>query len=414
MMVLSRRFLAAVFMLIGFPGVCLSGEQNPGFYFKLSTQFRGAGMTLDVINGGAENNMAQLATDGDVSGQYWRFVPGGDGFYRLTTLFRGSGQCLDVVNGGETNNQVHLVPCGNFSGQLWRVTAEGDYARLSTQFRGPEMCLDIINGGAHDNYPRLQPCGNFSGQLWKITRTDRRVACAISAPPGGRFDGFYAKHCSVGGIPILASGRVSDQALDQAAEIVNGMLAGRNDLRKEMMRHSVKVGIIGRDEHLTDLPEYRDLNATNPLPGGEDWNTRASGGVGATLSIPMVSGSEKNLLCASDDPYRGENVFLHEFSHTIAELGVAFLDPGFNDRLRSTFAAARAAGLWDQTYAATNEKEYWAEGVQSYFDTNLEAIPPNGIHGPINTAAELRDYDPALFSLIDSVFGSTSWRPTCP
>ena len=50
--------------------------------------------------------------------------------------------------------------------------------------------------------------------------------------------------------------------------------------------------------------------------------------------------------------------------------------------------------LWANTYAATNEQEYWAEGVQSYFDTNIEAIPSNGIHNHVNTRAELRNIRP--------------------
>ena len=38
---------------------------------------------------------------------------------RLTTEFRGTAMCLDVVNGGPRNNQVGLQPCGNLSGQHW-------------------------------------------------------------------------------------------------------------------------------------------------------------------------------------------------------------------------------------------------------------------------------------------------------
>jgi hypothetical protein len=42
-----------------------------------------------------------------------------DGPTRLTTEFRGPGLCLDVVNGGPRNNFVELRPCGNFTGQMW-------------------------------------------------------------------------------------------------------------------------------------------------------------------------------------------------------------------------------------------------------------------------------------------------------
>ena len=95
---------------------------DPSFYYKLSTQFRGQGMKLDVFNGGPKNNLTRLEPDQDVSGQFWRFVGNGDGTFRLSTLFRGSGMCLDIFNGGANNNQPHLVNCTNFTGQLWMLT----------------------------------------------------------------------------------------------------------------------------------------------------------------------------------------------------------------------------------------------------------------------------------------------------
>jgi hypothetical protein len=148
---------------------------DPDFYYRLSTQFRGTDMSLDVFNGGPKNNMTRLERFQDVSGQYWRFIPTGDGFYRLTTMFRGADMCLDIFNGGPNDNQPHLQPCANFSGQFWSIRADGNWARLSTRFRGAGMCLDIFNGGPNDNQPHLQPCANLSGQFWLLTRTDRRV-----------------------------------------------------------------------------------------------------------------------------------------------------------------------------------------------------------------------------------------------
>ena len=149
-------------------------------YYKLSTQFRGNGMKLDVFNGGPKNNLTRLESDQDVSGQFWRFVGNGDGTFRLSTLFRGPDMCLDIFNGGANNNQPHLVKCGNFSGQLWNImlTEDTDLVRLTTRFRGSGMCLDIFNGGLNDNQPHLVNCANLSGQLWTLTKTDKRVESA--------------------------------------------------------------------------------------------------------------------------------------------------------------------------------------------------------------------------------------------
>ena len=122
---------------------------DPTIYHRLSSEFRGQNMPLDVINGGPRNNFTHLAGAADVSGQFWHVIPAEDGHYRLTTMFRGDAMCLDVVNGGPRNNQTQLTPCGNFSGQLWRITNAGaDRYRLTTMFRGGNFCLDVVNGGA--------------------------------------------------------------------------------------------------------------------------------------------------------------------------------------------------------------------------------------------------------------------------
>jgi|SRR5215471_15179895 len=104
------------------------------FYYKLSTQFRGSGMKLDVLNGGPKNNMTRLEPDQDVSGQFWRFVGNPDGTFRISSLFRGPGMCLDIFNGGAKDNQSHLTGCGNFTGQFWSVglAGQGELVRLTT------------------------------------------------------------------------------------------------------------------------------------------------------------------------------------------------------------------------------------------------------------------------------------------
>ena len=61
-------------------------------------------------------------------------------------------------------------------------------------------------------------------------------------------------------------------------------------------------------------------------------------------------------------------------------------------------------GLWRNTYAATNYKEYWAEGVQSWFNVNKEVLRVDGIHNDINTRRELIKYDPELAKLISKWF----------
>ena len=45
---------------------------------------------------------------------------------------------------------------------------------------------------------------------------------------------FYQKHLMIGPFPVVSSAKVSDAALAEAAVIVRGMLAGRDDLLRAM------------------------------------------------------------------------------------------------------------------------------------------------------------------------------------
>ena len=51
--------------------------------------------------------------------------------------------------------------------------------------------------------------------------------------------------------------------------------------------------------------------------------------------------------------------------------------------------------------------EYWAEVVQSWFDTNREN---DDQHNHIDTRAELKEYDPRVAALCEEVFGDREWR----
>jgi len=81
------------------------------------------------------------------------------------------------------------------------------------------------------------------------------------------------------------------------------------------------------------------------------------------------------------------------------------MQPDFRTRLVKAYSNAIAAGKWKNTDAASNVDEYWAEGVQDWFDVNLTSVPTNGIHNEIHLRAQLQQYDPELAALIAEVFG---------
>lgn len=214
-----------------------------------------------------------------------------------------------------------------------------------------------------------------------------------------KLDHFYQKQLDAG-LLVVGSAKVSDHALAEAAWIVGHMLDGRKDLLRAMRNNRVRVAVMAAGEYTTDLPEHRTLKPK------AYWDRRARG-LGATLSNPVVSCGEENLLSYPGDPYFNENILIHEFAHAIHGTGLATTDPTFDKRLRAVYRAAMKAGLWKKSYAATNHSEYWAEGVQSWFDDNA---PKNASHNGIRTRAQLKKYDPALAKLCQEVFGDRKWR----
>jgi hypothetical protein len=237
-------------------------------------------------------------------------------------------------------------------------------------------------------------------------------ACAPATIPAALRDHlalapFYAKVVMAGELPILSSALAPDDALCTAKAVVLRMVEHRPEILARLAEKKIRLTIMASSEVTTDVPEHADLTPK------DYWDERARG-LGATLARPAVSAAEENVLCHEDDRYRGESILVHELSHAILNIAIELFEPDFGVRVDEAYAAAMAESRFRNTYAGTNRDEYWAEGVQSWFDTNLTATPADGIHNEIHTRAQLKDYDPALSALVAEVFGDGAWRYACP
>lgn len=227
----------------------------------------------------------------------------------------------------------------------------------------------------------------------------------VTSPPADLdLDPFYEKYVDASGYPIVSSAKVDDFALKEAAYLVDMMLAERADLRKALVDSGSRMIVIGYSEFTTDIPEYSKLKPK------DYWDARARG-LGGSRHEPVCSCAEENVLAYRGDPYSTENILIHEFAHNIHYRGMVNLDATFDDRLRATYERAIAQGLWKSKYASVNHAEYFAEGVQSWFNNNRE---PDHDHNHVNTRKELREYDSGLASICEEVFGKTELIYTKP
>lgn len=238
------------------------------------------------------------------------------------------------------------------------------------------------------------------------------------APPTGLgAESFYAKHIDAGGIPILSSGQVPDEALIAARDMTRGMFAHRPDLAEWLAANDYRIAIIAEDEALLDLPD----KASWTKPARDDprltrcelkhydvrigaktdrqyWDERAR----AIGGKRMADGAE-DVLGMPSSRYYGETIYVHELAHLVLD-AIQATDPKLYTEVEGAYANALATGLWFEEYNTTTIQEYWAEGTQFWFNSNrIQSFDGRRI---LNHT-DLQAYDPQLFAALDKAYGSS-------
>ena len=252
------------------------------------------------------------------------------------------------------------------------------------------------------------PANQDNTQPEEVSRPD--ISFEISSPPAElELDPFYKKYLKVNGIHITSSYKVPDEALEAAGTTIHAMTNFLSpEVLNEMVKRDTRVAVMARYEGTTDIPEHAHLESDTTL----NWDVRARG-LGGSLRLPLTSCAEENLLCYQIDKYHAEDILIHEFAHSIHGIGIISVDSTFDDLLKQTLQNALDAGKYENTYAATNFHEYWAEGDQNWFGVNAEVPEPDGKHNYVNTREELEVYDPELFAILAQYFSVPAYNPSC-
>ena len=140
---------------------------------------------------------------------------------------------------------------------------------------------------------------------------------------------------------------------------------------------------------MLDIPEFACLQNEE----SEEFFEHVCG-VADRATYPVVTVNALDLVGSRRGPCGGLNILYHELGHMVQTWGMAPADY-FDARLLHHDAIS--AGLYEGDYAATNFREYWAEGTQAFFDH-------------VNVSGDrdrewLREYDPALYDLLTIVYG---------
>lgn len=251
---------------------------------------------------------------------------------------------------------------------------------------------------------------------FRLIASTYEEAMVTMPPVSMEIDTFYKKYSDAFGIPIVSSEKVPDIAVLVARDIVNYMLMKRFDVRNELIKRKSRVLVMAQSEMETDLPERRrwkkptiDDRRLTPFerenynkPGGianmtdrEYWNQRARG-----MGGNVTSCAEENLLGYRGTRYYGENILVHEFSHNIMA-ALRTTDTTLYKGIGVAYDAAKAKGMYKGQYAINTVAEYWAEGTQWWFWSNIEFYDGNT---RVQTPDDLKAYDPALYNILDRVY----------
>lgn len=231
-------------------------------------------------------------------------------------------------------------------------------------------------------------------------------SCTVVSPPTEvNLSSYYTKYLNCSGIPVVGSSAISDEALFLADSTVEFMLQGQNAIRQELIEHGEYIILYPPGGSIDDVPEYMNAGQQS-FAGVYDFGKHC-------LASPMA-----NLLCYPG-PLNGnvnDNVLVHELAHMIQFAGIEQINSGFRSQLNSAYNSAMGNGLWNNTYSEANAIEYFAVGVQVWFNVRYPYGPPqgDGSGNDIIKRTRLQNYDVPLYNLIAQYFNTSYDVPGCP
>jgi hypothetical protein len=262
-------------------------------------------------------------------------------------------------------------------------------------------------------------------QDWTL-RVLRQQPSVIPPPLKFKIDPYYTKFTYAREFPVLGSSKVGDLTLLKANDTIRKMFAYRHDILKAMIIDGARLIVLGREERLSDLPEFK---ASRNTTGFDEVRY-----LDYTPELKLMVVPEENVLGLGIDPFAGKEMVVSVFATGLYrvtgsrpvdptfdqrrqkqqyELRVKRLDVEFDRKLTALYDEAIQKSLWKGTSAARDRGEYWTAGVLAYFDAGGASSAPNDADRPITTRESLKAYDANLFALIDDTMayrGHPDWR----
>ena len=317
----------------------------------------------------------------------------------------------------------HQTYAAGSAGEYWAEIAQAyfDCQRVNNWNHGPigrreqlrvydptgyDLCRRVFNLGPDQDwrYRWLQP-------LPMVSAPPRTPMFAGIAP-------WYTKFTWAREFTIVGRG-ADDAALLRANEIIRRMFAYRHDILKALIYDGVKLVVLGPNESLAELPEYRGLEHPEDIDHTLRWlpyHPKLKTLVVDQNHLMAPSEGHQVIRLMAEALYQVTATRAHEPDYQgnqQYELRVQRMDERFDSKLERIYQAAMSSEKWRNTAAVHNKVQYWTNGVLAYFDAAAPDGAPIGQPHPITTREDLRNYDPRLFELVNQTMaydGKIDWR----
>lgn len=325
---------------------------------------------------------------------------------------------------------------------LWKYSyAEGNPAEFWAEICQSYFNCNRVNNWNHGPIGTREQLQAYDPESYELVRTTFKLSPEndwryswlqklpnVTTPPAKfKIDPYYTKFTWTREFTVIGR-EASDEAMLKANDSIRKLFAYRHDILKALMADGVKLVVLGRHEALADLPEIKALKAASNI----DLLSRR---LDYHPALKLLVVGEENVLGNIHAPLVGGNDVIRVFARALYdvtaqrpvdpnwdkrgqavqqyELRVQRLDVRFDEKLKQSYEAATAKGLWKGTAAVQDHVAYWIEGVLAYFDAIGQVASPNDAPHPITTRELLKEYDPGLYGLVNETMaydGHVDWR----
>lgn len=300
------------------------------------------------------------------------------------------------------------VYAGGNAGEYWAEIAQSyfDCNRVNNWNHAHVGTREQLKEYDPEGYALVHSVFNLTpANDWRY-RPLQKQPSVIAPPAKFKIDPWYTKFTWAREFVVVGRG-ASDDAMLQANDTIRKMFAYRHDILKALIADGMKLVVLEKNELLTDLPECKAAADKLKIdPRARRFSYHPECKLVVIGEEEIVSGTNASKPATS--PVIGE--FARALYHVTGtrpvdpnwenrgrdvqqyELRVKRLDIQFDNRLKEIHEAAAGKGLWKGTLAAKERVEYWAVGVQAYFDA--------GGDSKVATRDRLKEHDPELYALV--------------